>query len=565
MIKSLRIQNLATIEDIELDFEEGFSILTGETGVGKSIIIGGILLILGEKSSRDMIRTGENEISVEAVFQPGGCFPAREEFPPYSEDGLFIHRKISDKITAKGYVNGVLVPLKKLKELSFYLVDIYGQNDHIFLQQVENHLLYLDAYANTSDLRLELEQITRELKRLVRSKNEIEYRNREREQRLDFLRYQIMEIEKACLEPGEEDALKQERNILKNAERIRQLVEETLNIVDGEEASISSLLPRLLNTLHELSGYAEEFREASHSIGQFAITIREFSDSLHQFHDRHTESPKKLDEIEERMSLIERLKRKYGSSVEGILAYLEKAKIEFEDLNQSQDKLSELGAKILKQFESYKSAAERLSDSRKTHARNLEADIEKEIEQLGMRKAKFRINILSTTPDPGHVEKLKSNGIDDVEFLISPNPGEDPKPLRRIASGGELSRIMLALKSIGKDGEKMKTLIFDEIDSGIGGKTAEFVAQKLKGLSIDNQVLCITHLPQIASFAAHHFKIEKKVSANRTFTTVKKLNFEERTEEIARLSAGSHISEAALQNAREMLERNLKFVGRTKG
>jgi DNA repair protein RecN (Recombination protein N) len=400
-------------------------------------------------------------------------------------------------------------------------------------------------------------ETARKLKSLDKEKSELELREREREQRLDFLQYQINEIEKARLSSGEEDVLRQERDIFKNAERIRLFVEEARDIVDNEEISLVLLLSRLRTIADQLSRFAHEFKETYEAVSQFSITIRELSDFLLKFQDQHTVSPEKLEEIEKPLSQIEGLKRKYGNSIDDILSYLEKAHIERRELSTSQEKLSEIEDKIKGNFALYMKKSQALSLLRKKQAHELEKRIEKEIANLGMKKAQFKIRIEPMSPDPDHLQKLRGLGIDEVEFLISPNPGEDLKPLRRVASGGELSRIMLALKTIGKDSEKFKTLIFDEIDSGIGGKTAEFVARKLKELAEDNQVICITHLPQIASFATHHFKIEKNIRNKRTFTTVRKLSFQERVEEIARLTAGSHISEAALQNAREMLERNL--------
>jgi DNA repair protein RecN (Recombination protein N) len=557
MIRSLRIQNLATIEDLELDFEEGFSILTGETGVGKSIIIGGILLVLGEKGSKDMIRTGEEEISVEAIFR----FTEKNEFLdalfPGPDKDIFIQRRISEKKTGKGYVNGTLFPIKKLKDVSGLLVDIYGQNDHVFLQKIEYQLDYLDSYANVFPLRKELSRITYEFKRLVKEREELEQKERDREQRLDFLEFQINEIEKAHLVPGEEEELRQERNILKNAESIRVLVEDAMGITYAKENSISSLLSRLQSISDELAAYAKEFKETNEAISQFAITIKEFSNFLIDFNEKHSASPENLESLEERLSKIEDLKRKYGKNIEEILFHLERVKKDYDELSTSREKLDDLEAGIQSSFEEYTKKARKLSLLRAQYARELDKKIEKEIGYLGMKKAKFKIAITSRTPEITQKHTLQGTGTEEVEFLLSTNPGEDPKPLRKIASGGELSRIMLALKTIGKDTETDKTLIFDEIDSGIGGKTAEFVAQKLKYLAMENQVICITHLPQIASFATHHFKIEKTIKSNRTFTTVKKLSFDERIAEIARLSTGSHITQAALQNAKEMLLHNL--------
>jgi DNA repair protein RecN (Recombination protein N) len=557
MIRSLRIQNLATIEDLELDFERGFSILTGETGVGKSIIIGGILLVLGEKGSKDMIRTGEEEISVEAIFR----FTEKNEFLdalfPGPDKDIFIQRRISEKKTGKGYVNGTLYPIKKLKDVSGLLIDIYGQNDHVFLQKIEYQLDYLDSYANAFSLRKELSRIAHDFKRLVKEKEKLEQKERDREQRLDFLEFQINEIENAHLVPGEEEELRQDRNILKNAERIRVLVEDAIGIAYAKENSISSLLSRLQSISDELSAYAKEFKETNEAISQFGITIKEFSNFLIDFNEKHSASPENLESLEERLSKIEDLKRKYGKNIEEILSHLDGVKREYDELSMSREKLDDLEVGIQSSFQDYTKNAHKLSLLRAQYARELEKKIEKEIGYLGMKKAKFKIAITSSTPEITQKHTLQGTGTEEVEFLLSTNPGEDPKPLRKIASGGELSRIMLALKTIGKDTETDKTLIFDEIDSGIGGKTAEFVAQKLKDLAMENQVICITHLPQIASFAPHHFKIEKAIKNNRTFTTVKKLSFDERIAEIARLSTGSHITQASLQNAKEMLQHNL--------
>jgi len=557
MIKSLRIRNLATIEDIELNLKKGFSILTGETGAGKSIIIDGIRLVLGEKGSPDMIRTGKKETSVEVIFPFQQKMANFKNFFPESENELFVQRKISQQRAGKGYINGILVPIKKLKEIGRDLVDIYGQNDHVFLLNLEYQLNYLDDFASAFSFKKDVSRLAQELKKLLREKKELETKEREREQRLDFLDFQIKEIEKAQLRRGEEEELRQSRNILKNAEKIGILVEKALEISYNQENSISSLLAQLQNIVNGLTDFDKTFKEADKAISQFSITIGEFSDFLIKFEEKQTTAPEKLEETEERLSQIEKLKRKYGASVDDILSYLDRAKQEYEDLSTSQEKLAELEKEIEKKFKEYKANAEKLSSLRKKSARKLEKEVEKEIIILGMKRARFKIKIETFLPTPDTMEKVKESGTEDVEFLISPNPGEELRPLRKIASGGELSRVMLALKTIGKEIEKLRTLIFDEIDSGIGGKTAEFVAQKLKKLSNQHQIICISHLPQIASFATHHYRIDKKVSKERTFTTVKKLSFEERVTEIARLLAGTRITETTLRSAREMLNHNL--------
>ena len=555
MITSLRIRDLATIEDLEVNFKEGFSILTGETGVGKSIIIDGIKLALGEKGSPEIVRTGKEEASVEAIF----LLPQQriEDKTDAQPEEIFIQRSISRQGAGKGYMNGVLVPVKKLKEISPFLIDIYGQNDHVFLLHVENHLNYLDYYANAFPLREEVARTAQELKKLLKEKRELELKAQERERRLDFLDFQIKEIGKADLKGNEEEILRQERTILKNAEKIRSLVEKALSLSYEEENSISSLLGKLQPIVKELSEFDPTIKDTHEAITQLSIVMRELSDYLLKLSEKDIMTPENLEKIEERLSHIENLKRKYGASIPEILASLERAKKEHEELSSSKEKLEDLDGLIEKTYKAYTEKAEKLSRVRREKAKELEKNLLREISLLGMKKSRFKIKIETTPLSPKEMEKVKESGTEEVEFLISPNPGEDLRPLHKIASGGELSRIMLALKSIGKEEERLKTLVFDEIDSGIGGNTAEFVARKLSQLALQHQIICITHLPQIASFASHHYKISKKIDKERTFTIVKKIDFEERVAEIARLMSGSRITEISLQNAREMLTHNL--------
>ncbi len=556
MIKFLRIRNLATIEDLQLDLEEGFSILTGETGAGKSIIIDSLRLLLGERGSADLLRTGKSEAVVEAVFDtkeaPG--------LPPdvSAEDGeLIIQRQITEQGTGKAYLGGVLVPLKKLKDTGAGLVDIYGQHDHVFLLNLDNHLNFLDSFGNALPLRQETGRLAQELRQKHKEKQELEASQRDAAQRLDFLEYQIKEIEAAGLRPSEEAELLQQRHILKNAEKIASLVEGALDIASEREESLQSLIARLRSLLAELSGFDPAFREIGDSLEPADITLREVTNLLLKYKDRQSVSPENLEKIEERLSLIEKLKRKYGQNLADIQVHFDRIKEERERLVHGEESLFEVKAGIDKLFREYSEKAGRLSEKRRLAARELQDLVEKEVGQLGMKKARFEVQVQTSPPDREQTDKARDSGQDEVEFLISPNPGEQLRPLRKIASGGELSRVMLALKSIGREQERLKTLIFDEIDAGIGGKTAEFIAQKLKELARRHQVICITHLPQIASQARHHFRIEKRVEKNRTYTTVQKLGFEERVEEIARLISGSRLTEAALQNAREMLTHNL--------
>jgi len=561
MIKFLRLRNLATIEDVRIDLEDGFSVLTGETGAGKSIIIDGIRLVCGEKGSADLVRAGTEEASVEAVF----ALPPGAKTTGESESGDIILQRLLSGTSGKAYLDGVLVPLKKIKEAAAGLVDVYGQNDHIFLLQIESHQAYLDQYAGAGLLREETGRAAREVRELARRREEWQSKERDRSQRLDFLEFQIAEIEKAGLRPGEEEELRAKRLLLRNAEKIRSLVDESYDLAYSGDVSLQAVLGRLQARLEELSPFDPSFREMKESLAPFGITVRELSDLLVRFRDREEGSPDRLEEIEERLSLIERFKRKYGAEIGEIRGYLDRLKAEREDFLQIQDRLRRADEDIALASAAYAEAARKLSKVRRDAGQKLGAQIEKEIALLGMKKARFEVQVETEPFRPERPEAAKDTGLDVVEFLISPNPGEPPKPLRKIASGGELSRIMLALKSVAQDREEASTLIFDEIDAGIGGKTAECVAQKLKDLSVRHQVLCITHLPQIASFAAHHYTITKRTEKDRTFTTVRKLGFDQRVEELARLMSGSLVNETSLASARDMLDHNLNLpAGRDK-
>jgi len=558
MIGSLRIKNLATIEDLDIRFQPGFTILTGETGAGKSIIIDGIKFVLGDKAGPDVIRTGKGEATVEAVFRLSQLKSIPLELEAGEEGEVCVQRTITQEGTGKAYLNGVLVPARKLREVGPFLVDVYGQNDHIFLLQIENHLRYLDDFLGLGDLREEVTRLAQVLRRLNRQKEELQAKQREREQRLDFLAFQIKEIEAAGLRAGEWEELLAERNILKNSEKIARLIEAGLSCAYSEEGSVSAGLSKLTEVVRGLAGYDQGFAMYEESLGQSAIAVRELADALIKVKDRQSLGPERLEELEARLSQIEKLRRKYGETVEDILRHLAAAGQEYQSLARSEERSVEIDAEIGRALGDYRDKAEKLSRLRLDGSAKLQNLVEKEIALLGMRQARFKVQLRKSPSSSISPETARETGIDEVEFLISPNPGEDLRPLRKVASGGELSRIMLAFKTIGQEKELLKTLIFDEIDSGIGGKTAECIASKLRALALRHQVICITHLPQIASFAPHHYRIEKKVARDRTFTTVQELGFEERVAEVSRLLSGSRTTEASLQNAREMLHLNLE-------
>jgi DNA repair protein RecN (Recombination protein N) len=553
MIKFLRIGNLATIEALELRFDAGLSILTGETGAGKSIIIDAIRLLLGEKASPDIVRTGAKEAFVEAAFDAAGR-PVDLAGLPEPEDGeILVQRSVADQGTGKAFVNGALVPVRRLRELGAELIDIYGQNDHVFLLHLENHLAYLDEMLDAPALLRDTARAAQELRRLLQEKRDLEAREREREDRLDFIAYQLKEIEAAGLKPGEDEALLRKREIIKNAERIGDLVDKALDLAYLGEDALIPRLARLRAVLSDLAAYEGSFAEFGSGLQDASILFREAADTLVRFKDRRAAAPEDPEAVEERLSVIEKLKRKHGGSVEAVLARGEALRAEKAGLETGRERLQEIAAVIGARFESYADLAARLGAARRKAAGRLAGTIEKEIAQLGMDKARFEVRLTGIRPALDDPATIRDQGAEDAEFLLSPNPGEELRPLRRIASGGELSRMMLALKSAAQDKDGGKTLIFDEIDAGIGGKTAEFIARKLGRLAARNQVLCITHLPQIASAAAHHFRVDKRVENNRTFTGARRLEPEDRIEEIARLIAGSRLTEASRQIAREML------------
>ena len=554
MITFLRVRNLATIEDLELGFEGGFSILTGETGAGKSVIIDAIRLVIGEKASTDLVRTGSREAVVEAGFDVSGAAVDLGDIPPAEDGRLYIQRQVSPQGAGKAYVNGVLVPVRRLKELGPRLVDIYGQNDHIFLLHLENHLRFLDDFVGDPSLAADTARAARELRALLKEKADLEASEREREQRLDFVSFQVGEIEAAGLKPGEDQELLRQRDIVKNAEKIAALVEGALDAAYLREDSIVHLLSEFQNALGELSAYDPSFGEFRAALQESVILVKDAAEALIRFKDRSAEPPEDPEALEERLSIIEKLKRKHGPAVEDILRRLDGLREEMASLSAGGERRREIGPEIGRRFAEYSALAARLAGLRKTAAADLERRVEKEIGVLGMKKARFRIRIAQVLPSIDDPATIRDQGTEEVEFLISPNPGEEVRPLRRIASGGELSRIMLSLKSLDREADPPKTLIFDEIDAGIGGRTAECIALKLRGLASRHQVICITHLPQIAASASHHFRVEKRVAKDRTFTTAGPLGPADRIPEIARLVSGSRLTEAALQIARELLD-----------
>ncbi len=554
MLRYLKIKNLAIIEDLEIEFEKGFNIFTGETGAGKSIIMDGIRLIFGERADPDMVRTGEKKAEIVAVIEIEDE-SVKNEFPsfPWENNEVILRREIPVSGKGRIYFNGIPVPLSVLKSLGEKLFDIFGQNDHIFLLDTSYQLDYLDSFGNLIPLKEEVERAWRKLQALKNEKEDMEKRGRERTQRLDFLDYQIKEIENANLKIGEDEELEKERSKLLNAEKLFSETESALEICYSGENSMNSLLKTLKKKLAELSNFESKFSGYLRSIEELSLTTEELGRLLSEFKDEIEVNPQKLEKIEERINTIEKLKKKWGATIQDILDSMESAKRERESILTSEERFETLRKEIEELEKEYMRLAEELSIKRSEEGKVVEKEIEKELAQLGMEKARFFVKIERVSQ-----ERMGPEGIDSCEFYISPNPGEEPRPMRKIASGGELSRIMLAIKSVGKEKESSKILIFDEIDSGIGGMVAESVGERLKKLAKKHQVICITHLPQIASFAENHYKIYKVIEKGRTFTKLEELGWETRVREIARMMVGGNITEISIKNAEEILKRKLE-------
>ncbi|MBI5187821.1 MAG: DNA repair protein RecN, partial [Nitrospirae bacterium] len=548
MLRELRIKNLAIIDDLTVEFEEGLNVLTGETGAGKSIIIDALCLALGERASSEIIRSGEKEATVEAFFDippkslnPSAC-KLLQDMGIDIEDGIIMKRILSVHGKSRAYVNNSMVNIQTLSEISRDIIDVHGQYEHQSLLLSDNQLDLLDTYGGFLSERQEITAIYEAQFAAKQQFAELVEEEKERAQRLDILRFQISEIESADLKTGEEEGFIEEIKILGSAGRLTELANRAYDSLYSSETACITNLSKILNSLKEISDIDVRAGDAVKSAGEALPLLEEIAYFLRDYKDSLNFNPERLEEIQGRLELIKGLKRKYGSNIQEILNYKEKATRELDELQHSEERLETLKTELEGLKKVLTEKAQLLSKKRKTVSKKIELAVMTELSKLSMPDTKFLIRI---TQEPGDDTadgfRANSKGIDKVEYLISPNIGEELKPLSKIASGGELSRVMLALKGILAEGDNIPVLIFDEIDAGIGGRAAETVGQKLKSLSsqrVDHQVICITHLPQIASYADTHLKIEKKVERKRTKVEVRKVERDERTIEVARMLSG---------------------------
>ncbi len=547
MLSLLHIENIAVIECADITFEPGFNVLTGETGAGKSIVIDAISAVLGERAYRDMIRTGENKASVRAVFTQVPRLSWFEENGVEHEEELSIHREIWLDGKNVCRVNGVPVSVSMLKKLGIQLINIHGQHDSASLFDEENHLAFLDAFLDEPELfadYLTKYQAVTQLRAQIRSRQMDES---EKLRRMETLRYQIQEIEKAGLTPGEDEELEQRRKLLQNGEKLSDGLREASECLYGGEDTdgAAALLNQAERVLGRLSRYTDRFASLQEKVSDLMYQVQDVAEQVKDASDELSYSADELDQIESRLDTIHKLRRKYGVTCVDILAYLDQARQELSQIEMNDDLLRDLEKKLKAAEQDAWHAALWIRDRRQETAKNMTHRILSELQQLDMPRVEFECVFTPT--------ELSANGADAVAFYMTANAGEALKPLSKVASGGELARIMLAMKNVLAEKDRVDTLIFDEVDTGVSGRAAQRVAEKLRSVAAHKQVLCVTHLPQLAALAEHHLLISKAERQGRTYTTVLPLDLEGRKRELARIMGGEHITETTLKSAEEML------------
>ena len=547
MLSLLHIENIAVIECADISFDRGFNVLTGETGAGKSIVIDAISAILGERAYRDMIRTGTERASVRAVFTEV------PEFPWFAENGVEYDPEtvISREIHLDGKnicrVNGTLVNVTSLHKLGIQLINIHGQHDSAALFDEENHLAFLDAFADNGKLRASYGERYEAVAKLRREISALTMDEGEKLRRMENLKYQIAEIEKAELEPGEDDRLEERRKVLQNAEKLSNGMETAVECLYGGEDSdgASGLLAQAEYALARLSRFSDSFAALHDRVSDLMYQVQDAAEEVRDARDSLSYSAEELEQIESRLDVIHKLRRKYGTTCEDILEYLDKAKKELDEIEFADDKLERLKRNLKKAEKEAWDAALALRENRQQAAENMSQRILSELAQLDMPRVQFACRFTET--------ELTASGADAVAFYMSANAGEALKPLSRVASGGELARIMLAMKNVLAEKDQVATLIFDEVDTGVSGRAAQKVAEKLRSVAVHKQVLCVTHLPQLAALANTHLLIAKSERDGRTYTSVTPLDLEGRKRELARIIGGANITETTLKSAEEML------------
>lgn len=555
MLVALTVKNFAIIENLTLEFKPGLNVLTGETGAGKSIIVDAVGLLLGNRGYSEYIREGEERSYIEGIFQPPELDALSRRLEELGveieEDGMLIlSREISRSGKNLCRVNGRATTLNVFREIGQFLIDLHGQQEQQSLLSLERQMELLDSFAGEEVGRKKerLREIYRKLRQTKKDLESLRQDERDAARRIDLLSFQLQEIEAARLHPQEEERLEEEKNLLQHAERLARGAAQAYQWLYGGGSRTDSaydLIGRAESEIRQLRQLDASLQGAAEGVEQVRLIIEEVSRSLRRYSESLEPDPRRLESVEERLSQIRQLKRKYGDSVEEVLRFAEEARAELSRLNQRESLIDALEKEYAEVRECYRCAARELTELRREAASRLERELFEEFIRLQMGEVKFAVKLRES--------EWGETGQDEAEFMISPNPGEPMKPLSRIASGGETSRIMLALKAVLARVDRMPTLIFDEIDTGIGGRALEAVSNRLGRVAAERQVICVTHAPQIASRADHHLLIDKQVEGDRTRTRVSLLEAEERVREIARMLAGSAISPVTIRHAEEML------------
>ncbi len=548
MLTSLKIENIAVIESAAIEFGCGFNVLTGETGAGKSIVIDAINAVLGERTSKNLIRTGADSAKVFAVFEDVNAdvkAMLKDDGIDCDDDVLIINRVINRDGKNACRLNGCPVTVGMLKNIAERLIDIHGQHDNQALLSPERHCDFIDRFGDCAELILEYRDCYSALCEIRSELRSLTMDECTKAQKIDLLTYQIDELEKAQITVGERDELNERKTLINNSQKVIEALNLAYEALKGDGAGIDCV-SSAADELSDASGYFTAIGEVSESLNNIRY---ELEDAAEIIRDRLSEldcDNSELDEIEERLDLLYRLSRKYGSTEEEMLSFLENAEVELNNITFSQERLDKLEIKERETYAAALSLAERLTAARLKAGERLSELICSELEFLDMPNVTFKVSRTET--------ELTQNGADSIEFLISANAGEEPKPLAKIASGGELSRIMLAIKNVLADADNVDTMIFDEIDTGVSGRAAQKIALKLREASVGRQVICVTHLAQIAAQGDVHLYISKSVRDGKTYTQIKPLLSDDRVREIARITGGIEVTELQLQSAREMLE-----------
>ena len=554
MLELLHIENIAIIEAADIEFAPGFNALTGETGAGKSIVIDSLSAVLGQRTSRELIRTGAEKAFVSAAFS--GMAPELTEelgIQPEADGTLLLQREIQTDGKNVCRVNGRPVTVGQLRALGARLLNIHGQHDGQQLLDEEQHIVYLDSFGRVESLAITYAEKYKNFTDIRRQIGALQMDEAEKARRVDTLQYQIEELRRAKLTPGEEEELTARRGMLRNAEKFLDAVAGADYALNGDDSGGGALsaLRQAQDALGGVRHLDDAFGQLYERLGEAYSEVYDIAATVEDKRSELDVSPGELDRVESRMDLLYRLKKKYGATVEDMLDYQARCEAELAQIEDAGDMLVRLEQALSKAEKEARQAAQALSDARKAAADRLTAQILTELQQLDMGKIRFAVDFAE--------KPLDSDGMDTVRFLMSANVGEELRPIHKIASGGELARIMLAMKNVLSEQDHVGTMVFDEVDTGVSGRAAQKVAEKMARISRRNQVLCVTHLPQLAAMADTHFSVEKGERGGRTYTEVRRLDREQRRRELARLTGGSHVSQTMLDGAEELLVQAEKF------